>query len=411
MLTSHPRVARSFLIFTLAVAISGCTDPDTTPTSGDMTSPSPQDMASSADSGQVDMPSAEDMAVDEEDMASPDLDSGIDATPDMRVTDDMGEADADMGGELDMGPPECEPVPGMTREGQPSDGWVWQKQGRLFAEDPPELMPNEGDYAPTIVTGDDGVGYRVYFARRSSASFSIYTTTSTDGVSWSDPVAIADLEGDSYPAALRGQDGKIQMWFGSGSLDYAESSDGTTFMNRQDGILRPSEIGGFASLSMIYPEVRPDPSGSGYRIWITGFDGMSYKIGQGSSPDGIDWTVGTDIVFEADGEGFDSKSVAQPEVHRVGETWYMWYGGYDTTNSDPGPWRIGLATSPNGVVYQRQGVSIPLSDMASSDNDDAWSTRDPAVIPTEDGWLMVYVGLAPDGKYRLLSATSTTCPE
>lgn len=354
------------------------------------------DMAATPDQGASDM-GAKDMTGSVEDMpiTAPDAD--------MRAPEDMPEERDD--GVADMGPPDCLPAPGMTREGQPSDGWVWQKQGRLFAQDPPELNPNEGDYAPTIVSSESG--YTVYFARRRAASFSIYMTTSRDGASWTDPVAITELEGDSYPAAIREADGTIKMWFGSGSLDYAESTDGTTFGNRQDGILRPSEIGGFASLSMIYPEVRPDAVGTGYRLWVTGFDGMSYKIGQGTSPDGIDWTVGTDLVFEADGEGFDSKSVAQPEVHRVGESWYMWYGGYDTTQSDPGPWRIGLATSPNGVIYEREGVSIPLSE----DGDDAWSTRDPAVIKTEDGWLMVYVGLAPDGKYRLLSATSTTCPE
>ena len=403
MLTA--RNTKLCFLFTGLLLATSCTDPADPSASDDM-SAGARDMTAGQDQGTPDMPAAtEDMAVEQEDMApaSPDADMG--APVDMSDADQGDGEDMAVAPDADMGPPECLPVPGMTREGQPSDGWVWQKQGRLFAQDPPDLAPNEGDYAPTII--EDGNGYRVYFARRRAASFSIYTTTSQDGSTWTDPVAVADLDGDTYPSAIRAMDGTVKMWFGSGSLDYAESADGTTFNNRQDGILRPSEIGGFASLSMIYPEVRPDANGTGYRLWVTGFDGMSYKIGQGTSADGIDWTVGTDLVFEADGEGFDSKSVAQPEVHRVGETWYMWYGGYDTTNSDPGPWRIGLATSPNGVVYERKGVSIPLAE----DGDDAWSTRDPAVIKTADGWLMVYVGLAPDGKYRLLSATSTTCPE
>ncbi|CAN0253128.1 unnamed protein product [Laminaria digitata] len=293
----------------------------------------------------------------------------------------------------------------MMREGQPGDGWRWEKRGRVFPQDPAGVSMGEGDYAPTLIATGDG-GFRLYFARRRSASFDIYTATSADGLTWSEPEALPTLEGDAYPAALARGDGGVDLWFGSGSLDFATSADGLDFSARTDGVLRPSEVGGFASLSMIYPEVRRDPAAGGYRLWVTGFDGERFRIGTGSSADGKTWTVGQDFVFEPDGEGFDSKSVGQPEVQRIGETWYMWYGGYDTTNTDPGPWRIGLATSSNGVIYERHGVSIPLA----AEGDDAWSTRDPAVLQIEGGWLMVYVGLAPDGIYRLLVATSEACP-
>ena len=112
------------------------------------------------------------------------------------------------------------------------------------------------------------------------------------------------------------------------------------------------------------------------------------------------------FVMERDGEGFDSTSVGQPELHRINDIDHLWYGGYDTTNTNPGPWRIGLATSTDGgLTFERKGVSIALA----GDGDDAWSTRDPALLRTAEGWLMVYVGLAPDMRYRLLVATSTTC--
>ena len=42
---------------------------------------------------------------------------------------------------------------------------------------------------------------------------------------------------------------------------------------------------------------------------------------------------------------------------------------------------------------------------------DAWSTRDPAVIHHDGAWRMLYTGMAPDSRYRLMSATSTVCPE
>ena len=50
-------------------------------------------------------------------------------------------------------------------------------------------------------------------------------------------------------------------------------------------------------------------------------------------------------------------------------------------------------------------ISLPLTDAGV----EAYSTRDPAVVPWGDGWLMVYVGMGDDGRYWLVSATSDVC--
>ena len=88
-----------------------------------------------------------------------------------------------------------------------------------------------------------------------------------------------------------------------------------------------------------------------------------------------------------------------PEVVAADGETHFWYGGYDTVIADPGPWRIGK------LVDGERLISLPLTESG----DEAFSTRDPAVVPWGDGWLMVYVGMGDDGRYRLMSATSDVC--
>ena len=97
--------------------------------------------------------------------------------------------------------------------------------------------------------------------------------------------------------------------------------------------------------------------------------------------------------------------MAQSAVVRSGKTWLVWYGAYDTSQSNPGPYRVALATSTDGLAFERRGLTLELTEAGT----EAWSTRDPAVLRTAEGWLMVYSGMGDDGRYRLFRATSTTC--
>lgn len=354
-----------------------------------------------------------DMGGHDADQDSPDA-----SAPDLGDTNDAG-ADAgegDMGGEEDMADADMSAGPCIppdtdvrTPEGQPSDGWRWSRVGRVFPDlDEADIMANDGDFSPSIIT-EPGGGYRLYFARRRSRAYELWTSTSQDGESWSEPERLMGLMGENYPAALRQADGSVRLWFGSGSFDVATSQDGVTFTDQQRRILTPTQVGTFAQTSLIYPEVRPSLAGDGYRMWFTGFNGQQLSIGTAYSADGISWTPEpSPVVTLREGGDFDNKAVGQPEVHLTPDALYMWHGGYDTSNTDPGPWRIGLSRSTDdGSTWERMGVSLPLTE----DGDDMWSTRDPAVIQKSDGsgWLMVYVGMRDDSIYRLLTATSDAC--
>lgn len=298
----------------------------------------------------------------------------------------------------DSGGRDCAPVeaePGTTAEGHPSDGWRWEKRGALFG-DAEAFAYNEGDLAPTLA--DTGEGLQLLFMRKLGVEQELWASSSSDGSTWTEPVPVTGLEageGD-YPSLLYEQ-GVYRLWYGSGAIDMATSSDGLGYEPGETA-LRPGESGSFDGLSLLYPHATRD--GDALDLYYTGYDGLRFAIGLARSEDeGSSWSAG-ELLLERDSEGWDNTSVAMPmALEHEGER-LLWYGGYDTSQTDPGPWRIGTL-SPEG---QRR-VSLPLAESGL----DAWSTRDPAVIPWEDGWLMVYAGMGDDGAYRLLSASSDVC--
>lgn len=303
----------------------------------------------------------------------------------------------------DTAPPACAPPdadPQPDREDHPSDGWRWTKLGVLF-EDTEALGYGDGDLAPTMV--DTGEGLHLLFTRQRGSDQQLWVTTSADGAAWSEPVQATGLEaGSTDYTGLLYEQGRFSLWYGSGSIDLAESDDGLAFTHR-DTVLRVGDAGDFDSLSLLYPG--PARRDGEIVLTYTGFDGAAYAIGTATSADdGATW-VRAGLLLARDPDGWDNKAVAMPMPVFHDDGGWLWYGGYDTSVSNPGPYRVGLARIDASGV-ERVGVSLPLAESGS----DAWSTRDPAVVPWGDGWLMVYAGMGDDGVYRLMRATSDVCP-
>lgn len=306
-------------------------------------------------------------------------------------------------GPADTGTPEdtgrtcasVDPDPALTDEGWVMDGWGWNRQGSLWpqAESPGS---GDGDLAPALVALDEGL--RLVFTRKQGLEHSLWTSTSADGLAWTEPEALQGLPEDDFQAyptlSRRGE--TLFLWTLSGDLSMATSTDGVHWQEEGSLLLGTGEAGSFDSLSVLYPSVQDTDEGWGELVY-TGFDGATYALGRASSTDGLAWTR-HGLVLEA-GDDWDNRAVAQPSL--VGE--HLWYGGYDTSQTDPGPWRIGLATRQG----ERVGLSLPLTESGT----EAWSTRDPAVLPWQDGWLMIYAGMGDDGAFRLHAATSSVCPD
>ena len=314
-------------------------------------------------------------------------------------------SDDDTGGGSDTGTvatrdcsaPDSDPAP--TADGHPTDGWRWQRRGPVF--DDATLFPadapgyNEGALSPTLV--DTGSGLHLLWMLKSGVGSTLWSSTSTDGTDWTAPTPVTGLDGESYPSLIH--DGTaFQMWVGSGSIAHATSQNGVDFTVTET-ILRPGDAA-FDTVSLLYPHAVQ--TGSGIELWYTGFDGVRFAIGQADCDATAIACTGDGPDLEADPDGWDNAAVAMPEVvHHAGRI-HTWYGGYDTVIADPGPWRIGRL-GDDGT----RRLSLPLTDSGT----EAFSTRDPAVVPWGDGWLMVYVGMGDDGIYRLASATSDVCPD
>ncbi|MBN2801335.1 MAG: hypothetical protein JXX28_19495 [Deltaproteobacteria bacterium] len=285
-----------------------------------------------------------------------------------------------------------------TWEGHPSDGWSWEKTGALFDTSP---VAGDGDLAPTLFPFQGALW--MVFSRKVGVEMSLWTAHSQDGASWSEPTPLIGVpDGAAQYAAVAPKEGALWMWVGSGSLDQYRSEDGLRWDLTASGVFRGRE-GDFDALSVLYPSVIADVVG--WRMVYTGFDGATYRVGMATSADGQVWTRGDHLALEA-GDGFDNAAVAQPALLAMEHGWWLWYGGYDTSSTNPGPWRVGLARTLDGVFYDRMGVSVPLSEEGA----DAWSARDPAVAWYDGAWRMVYAGMGTDGVYRLMGARSAVCP-
>jgi predicted GH43/DUF377 family glycosyl hydrolase len=310
----------------------------------------------------------------------------------------------------DVGPPPgapaCASVAGdgaLGPSGYPLDGWAWEKLGPLA--DMPEPAIDDGDLSPALVVVDARI--HLFFARKRGLEHRIQHAVSDDGRVFDSATPVVGLGAGTmlaYPTVTH--DGtRFRMWFASGSIDYAESYDGVAWVGLTTGVLRLGPADGFDQWGVLYPSVVVGDTD--IALWYTGFDGLQYVIGRATSQDGRSFvrTPSVPVLAAGRASDFDNRSVAQSNVVRTDRGLFMWYGGYDTSATDPGPWRIGLATSADGLTWERRGVTIDLS----LDGSDAQSTRDPAVIRWQDRWVMAYSGYGSDHRYRLHLATSRAC--
>jgi len=89
---------------------------------------------------------------------------------------------------------------------------------------------------------------------------------------------------------------------------------------------------------------------SGYRMWYAGFDGSNWRIGLATSPDGIVWTryAGNPVLNLGPANAWDQSDVRWLYVQPGGLSYRMWYTGYSGDTM-----RIGYAESANGISWIR----------------------------------------------------------
>ncbi len=211
---------------------------------------------------------------------------------------------------------------------------------------------------------------------------------------------------------------------------YATSTDGANWTKPKDNyepilyarkllegdLLDPeTQSATFDSIMAFGPCVIKD--GATYRMWYTGWNGDSvhdsagittridFRIGCAISADGINWTkqAGTAGAGSVLGLGQpgqpDSLAAANPHVLKEGDTYRMWYEGFDGST-----WRILHATSADGMNWTRQGTALSPGPSGSLD---VLGARNPVVITRGGHYEMWYQGRgASPPNYHILRATS-----
>jgi predicted GH43/DUF377 family glycosyl hydrolase len=131
--------------------------------------------------------------------------------------------------------------------------------------------------------------------------------------------------------------------------------------------------------------------GDTYKMWYAGYDNSNYRIGYATSLDGINWTKADSVnpVLDLGPEGsWDDESVNFPCVLYDGNIYKMWYCGYHGIN-----YRIGYATSLDGINWTKADSVNPVLDVGSEGQwDDYWLTT-PRVIFLENEYIMFYSGM------------------
>ncbi len=117
-------------------------------------------------------------------------------------------------------------------------------------------------------------------------------------------------------------------------------------------ILRVGETS-FATEVAAYPAVLWDADCDCYHLWFNGHDGSTYRVGHGTSFDGIEWDINPDPVFQASG----GNHAMHPTVVKDDGVFKMWYSTWAGAHGR----RLGYATSPDGATWEDLGLVESLA--------------------------------------------------
>ena len=187
-----------------------------------------------------------------------------------------------------------------------------------------------------------------------------------------------------------------------------EAGDGTSFHSSY--VSGPTVVYDGQLYRMWFAAGRPTKSQDGSVPY-----GIDECIGLAISEDGIHWELANDgqSVLDAGPAGSaDAKGLAHPFVLRIGKQFWMWYSAIDGLRGqdiNQGPAhvrieRICLATSDDGIHWQRENEGRPVLDIGPAGSTDSVQVAGMHVLRSEGKFVMWYG--AYNGKHTLMMATS-----
>jgi predicted GH43/DUF377 family glycosyl hydrolase len=293
----------------------------------------------------------------------------------------------------------------------------WIKQGSVLDPGPAGEW-DDNSLTPFCIIFDDTL-YRFWYGGHDGSIWRFGYATSDDGLNWikhndpattdppyaqSDPVLIPGSEGEwdderiVTPYVLY-HDNVYKMWFsgydGSTSrIGYASSVDGIIWTKYENNPVKDvGPVGSWNAGGVSQPCVYFD--GDIFHLWYGGWDAEEYtSIGYATSPDGITWTDHEKNPILVRGYNtWDSMQVESPDVLFDGTTYHMWYHGRNTP-----AWfsySIGYATAPYPDSTWEKDPNNPVLSKSAGEWDSQY-VGFPRVMLADSVFTMWYLGGAAD---------------
>lgn len=133
-------------------------------------------------------------------------------------------------------------------------------------------------------------------------------------------------------------------------------------------------------------------NGSGYMMWYVGMNNSIWNIGLATSADGITWIKhpGNPVLKVGPANSWEERHVGAPCVIFDGSTYKMWYQGQNKQSS----WKVGYATSSDGVTWQKHPSNPVLSTSAQQNDWDGHFASLPNVISENSRFKIWYTGIS-----------------
>lgn len=288
----------------------------------------------------------------------------------------------------------------------------WNWEGLVVPPGPPGSWDSSRHHASEVVF--DGTTYHMYMTGGQ-------TVVPWDGPwqvgHWTWNALTQEWDADDTNPVLRPEPGEwdgftiyscavyfdgvmFHMWYGAAaaypgavSVGYATSLDGSEWTkypgNPLPG-LGPGPAGAWDDAGVAANTVLDD--GSEYRMWFTAFQSdagalNTWRIGTASSPDGINWIKHPDPVLEGTQPSWEENLIYAATVVPSGGGYAIWYSSLQTLPS-PDEAHIGYAVSPDGIHWGKWPENPVLSPLSGYNTVDSM-----AVIVDGDtvhGWTTNY---------------------
>jgi hypothetical protein len=196
------------------------------------------------------------------------------------------------------------------------------------------------------------------------------------------------------------------------AIGLATSKDGLnwTLANGGAPVFEAGPQGAFDQHSVSHPFVLR--RGGRYMMWYAGANGSQAansvrveRLGLATSTDGIHWTRengGRPVIDVGKAGSPDSVQVASPCVVEVRGRLYMWYGAYSADDLPGGRHTIVMATSNDGIRWQKAGGGQPVEGLSLGGE---WGELGPSVYYDGQSFLMLY-NSDKDGEWKMYAASS-----